>query len=54
MEVKKMFEEINALFDVAVMSGVSEFVGLLLLCAKIFSAVWVLKTLFGVFTKKGK
>jgi len=54
MEAKKMFEQINSLFDMAIMSGVSEFVGLLLLCAKIFGAVWVLKTLFGVFTKRGK
>lgn len=49
-----MFEEINALFDIAVMNGVGEFVGLLLLCAKIFGAVWVVKAVFGVFTKKGK
>lgn len=49
-----MFEQINALFDIAIMNGVGEFVGLLLLCAKIFGAVWVLKTLAGVFAKKGR
>jgi len=48
-----MFGEINTLFDTAVMNGVGEFVGLLILCAKIFGAVWVLKTLFN-FTRKAK
>jgi len=48
-----MFGEINTLFDTAVMTGTGEIVGFLLLCAKIFGAYWVLKTLFNI-GRKGK
>jgi len=56
MEVKTMFGEINALFDTAVTNGTAEFVGLLLLCAKIYAGYWVLKTLINLIGigKKGK